>query len=197
MKCKSRIAYILLLTGLLAVPVKGQYEFGISALSLSFTSTEYGLPFMLMTPINPGIEAELSLFTNEKQKSRQDFSLALGYYYHEMIANGTYLYGNYNYKRRVADLFGIDLFAGLGYLNSIYPGDSYLYNSENGGFDQHASVRHYAAFHLGFGISYIGFSKMAPFIHYDMAAFNIWEGLYLRTTAMFKVGVKIKLVNQN
>jgi hypothetical protein len=82
----------------------------------------------------------------------------------------------------------------LGYLLSIYPGDSYAFDETTETYERSADSRSFALINTGCGISFIRWQKVQPFIHYDFNYFNFWEfNPYLRSTAQLKAGVKVNL----
>lgn len=171
--------------------VYAQYKFGISDMSVSLTDVKHGLPFYMLTPIHPGFEASATFLKKEKKRSHHAFDGALGYYYHDMIAQGSYFNVKYNYQIRVKGIIGIDLHSGLGFQYNIYPGEGYAFNESTREYENVINGKANLAINLGFGLSYTQMEKIHPFIHYDLNVHNVWAySTFVNSTTMLKAGVK-------
>ena len=186
---------ILIIVNLITtVTVTAQYNFGISDVSIAFADVKYGLPFQIITPIHPGIEVGATFLKKDKEKVFHSFDATLGYYYHDLITNGTYLNCKYNFQLKVKKVVGVDFYSGLGTLYSIYPGDAYHFNQNTKEYEQVINDKIYATINAGFGLSYIKPQRIQPFIHYDFNANNVWAlTSFVNLTTILKAGVKINL----
>lgn len=171
--------------------VNAQFRFGISDVSVSITDVKHGLPFYMLTPIHPGFEVSSTFLKKEKEHSHHAFDAALGYYYHDIIAHGSYLNFKYNYQIRIKEIIGIDLHSGLGVQYNIYPGEGYAFNESTFEYESTTNGKVNLAINLGFGLSYTQLEKIHPFIHYDFNVHNVWAyATFVNSTAMLKAGIK-------
>lgn len=185
---------VLVLSLVIGTQADAQYKAGIADVSLAITDVKHGLPFMMIAPIHPGFEIGVTFLRKDKEKAFHSLSTTAGFYHHSLIANGTYVYLNYNYQRKIGQIIGIDLHPGLGFLYQVYPGDGYRFSESAGTYESTVNSKANLAINLGFGLSYIGLERFQPFIHYDFNVYNVWAfASYVNATAILKAGVKIKL----
>ena len=171
--------------------VDAQYKFSISDMSVSLTDVKHGLPFYMLKPIHPGFEVSVTFLKKEKKISHHAFDAALGYYYHDMIAHGSYLNVKYNYQIRIKEIIGVDLHSGLGFQYNIYPGEAYAFNETSREYESVINTKANLALNVGIGLSYTKMEKIHPFIHYDFNVYNVWAySTFVNSTAMLKAGVK-------
>lgn len=162
-------------------------EWGIIALSVSASNTQYGLPFLRFTPIHPGFELGVQFYKNEKNNHAQFLQGIMGYFYHDLLAHAPYLKLEYGFQQKVGQHVGIDLFAGTGYAHVINPAEGYAFNESTGRFEPKTVHAPFVIAHVGFGASYLGWEKIYPFAKYDV----MMIGNTSAVTSNFRIGAKI------
>jgi hypothetical protein len=188
---KVFIVFIALSLLFISTTVKAQYKSGFFDVYVSVTDVKHGLPFYMLAPIHPGCEVGATFLKKEKEKSVHYIDASLGYYYHDIIAHGSYLNVKYNYQIRIKEIIGIDLHSGLGFQYNIYPGEGYAFNESTNEYESVTNGKANLAINLGFGLSYTQMEKIHPFIHYDFNVHNVWAyATFVNSTAMLKAGIK-------
>ena len=141
-----------------------QKSFGINEISVAATETQYGLPFISVLPINPGIEVEASFVDIQKNNGLHQIGANLGYFYHSQLANAFYLKSTYSYQQQIKQVIGLDFGANIGYFQAFYPGESFMFDQQKGTYVSN-KFNAYPAFSVGMnvGISFIKPAKIQPY----------------------------------
>ncbi len=198
MNLKPVLLIISIIGGLLPGKSLGQFKTEFSRISIAATNIHYGLPFYKMFPIHPGVEIDVTVLQKEKENISQSILGSVGYFYHDKVSSGFYFSGNYRYQVSVKKSFGVDFSTGIGYVYSLFPSQSYQYNSSEGVWQPNRKGKSFAQVGLGVGVTYIKPKVIHPFIRYDFNYLNFWEfNFYLRSTAILKAGISINLNLRN
>lgn len=166
-------------------------------LSVALTTETYSFPFTRFSPIHPGLEVGISIFEKYNKNSIHNVNTFIGGYHHQKIENAIYLRSEYIYRYKLKNTISIDGPIGIGYQHAFYPGDIYEQNSISGEWER---KRQFGKSHFlvtfGLGITYLKTKKIQPFIRYESALdFPIYNG-FLTTRTTFKLGINIK-INQD
>ena len=167
----------------------GQFEWGLSDISLAATDAKWGLPFVELYPIHPGFELGTHFLTSEKEFTSHRFGVQAGYFDHSVIAHALYLQAGYEFQIRIRQIIGFDLGAGAGYCHAIYPGDGYIFNEDTGLYESGTDHEGFFSYNARFGISLVKYERIQPFVRYDLM---VLEKLYNQCT-LLQLGVRIRL----
>lgn len=180
----------LLLTWLICSNVYGQFDFGISEVTISMYNNQFAFPLTQFTPIHPGAELGVVFLKKDKKLHSQKVSGYLGFFHHRVIANAPYFKVTYDYQYKIKEVLGVKAYAGIGYLHAFYPGDGYSFNSSKDTYEQVTVNQAFFLSNFGLGISYIKPKILHPFIKYEIAMAG-FSADYLHTN--FHVGFSINL----
>ena len=189
MKIRIKLICVILIAFFSLKQGYGQFEFKISDVSVAVTDFQYGLPFIKTFPIHPGIEVGATILKKEKEKSSHSFGANLGFFHHNVLANAPYLITGYNYQRNIKQTIGLQAGAGLGYMHTFYPGESYEYNKNTNEFEPATNSSPFFLIDAGLGISYLKMNKVQPFIRYNVTSLNIYN--YFTSTIKFGITLDI------
>lgn len=167
-----------------------QSKFKITELSASAYNTQYGLPFIRFAPIHPGIEMGATFLEKNKVKSYRKISGRIGFYHHDLLANGVFIKAIYDYQVKIKNILGVGGYGGIGYTHLFYPGDGYTFDTPSGNYKSSRANQAFFLSNIGLGINYIKPKKLQPFIKYEMtmSGFNVD---YIQTN--FHIGLNIRL----
>lgn len=144
-----------------------QFTKGLHEVSVSFSNTKMGLPFIMLFPMHPGVEASATFLKKEKEKSTQRVKGHLGYFHHSVLVTAPYLKATYAYQRKIKNTIGLDAHFGIGYSHAFYPGDGYIFNETSKQFESKQINQGFFLTNLGLGVSYIKPKKISPFLKYN------------------------------
>jgi len=164
----------------------GQFKFGIEDYSIAITEVQYGIPFLGLTPINPGFEIGATFLKKEKTRSCHQIGANMGYFYHKLLVSAPYLKANYTYQPNIKNILGIDMGIGIGYLHGFYPGESYQFDEDKKKYVS-TNLNSFPAFTTSthIGMTYIKSEKINPFIKYEGNMLNFSE-----FTSILMIGTK-------
>lgn len=173
------------------------YSQRLEHFSVAATSEAVGFPFTNYLPYHPGIEIKGCLKKVDKSKSYRYLNANLGFFYHKRVETAFYLGGEYQYTHKLFnENVGLDIPIGLGYMHTFYPGEVYVQTDE-GDFEKKTQFgRPHFYLNLGIGVSYIGDSRIQPFIRQELFVETFFaNGLPVIPHSLLKIGVHIKLGN--
>ena len=166
----------------------------INKFSLSGINESIAFPFTRNAPIHPG--AEIGYVLKEKDKSRliRSHSVYVGWYYHTKVQNAFYLRAETAWLFKVRQIATLDLFTGLGYMHTLYPGDIYELNS-SGDFEEINQIgKPRALGTIGFGFTLKNNYLLEPFIRQEIGLETPFaNGLPVMIHSFLKVGTYIKI----
>lgn len=150
----------------------GQFKFGLTEMSAAVYTAAWGLPFMQVTPIHPGIEIGATFLENNKAKGKHSVSAYVSFFHHNVMANAPSIRVDYRYQIKIKEAVGIDLAGGVGYLHAFYPGEGYSLNKSTGEYESATVNKAFFTAGIGIGVSLIVSDKVQPFIRYDQTMLN-------------------------
>lgn len=180
----------------LAFVVNG-YSQKLEQFSVSATSEAVGIPFTNYIPYHPGIEFKGCFKKVDRPKSYRYVNANLGFFYHQRVETAFYLGGEYQYTHKLFnEKIGLDLPIGLGYMHTFYPGEVYE-QKDDGEFERITQLgRPKIYVNMGIGLSYIGDSKIQPFIRQELFVETFFaNGLPVIPHSLLKIGIHVKLGN--
>jgi len=176
--------------------IKGHSQ-QLKQISIAATTEAIGLPFTNYSPYHPGFEVKGTFKRTEKPQSIRYINANLGFFYHERLETAIYAGGEYQYTQKLFnEKLGLDIPLGLGYLHSFYPNDLYE-QTDNGDFEVVSQLgRSHLYANLGVGLTYLGSSKVQPFIRQELLLETPFaNGIPVITHSILKIGVHIKLAD--
>lgn len=142
----------------------------VKQVSLTVLKESTAFPFTRILPIHPGGEIGLTFKEGKKEKSISNWSLIIGGFHHENIANAFYMKGEYQYRSIITSFLTLDMIGNIGYMHTFYPGDLYELKQETGDFEMITQFgRPHALIGIGVGITLIKNGKVQPFIRQALA----------------------------
>lgn len=147
-----------------------------------------------LNQFNPGGEIGLTWKTKEKKFITKEFNTYLGGYYHRKVQTAIYLRAEYLYRFRYLRPLSFDLFGGLGYMHTFYPGNLYEQN-DNGDFEDINQLgRPHAIGNIGIGVSIANSSRWEPFAKFEwMLQTPFANGIPVVPHSFLKTGINFKL----
>jgi hypothetical protein len=181
---------LLIVFSLNCIKSHSQFNGENKEISLSIYNNIFGLPFVQFEPIYLGGEIGFTFLQKDKPITTQKISAQLGFFNHKLIANAPYLKFTYSYQLKILRTIGINVYAGLGYIHTFYPGDAYSFNTSQGSYEKKQLHQGFLLTNAGFGISYLKTKRISPYIKYElMMAGSDTERLFTN----FHFGISIKL----
>lgn len=171
------------------------YSQQLHQLSVSANTEAIGLPFTNYSPIHPGLEIAATVKKKDQARNLQYWNAKAGFFYHQRLETAIYLGGEYQYSQKLFQQnLSLDVPVGAGYLHSFYPGELYEQN-EAGDFENISQLgRSHVYVNLGIGLTYIGSSKVQPFIRQELLLETPFaNGIPAIPHSLFKIGVQINL----
>ena len=171
------------------------YAQQLQQFSVSVNSEAIGLPFTNYSPIHPGFEMTGTFRKNETSNNIQCLNAKAGFFYHQRLAIGIYLGGEYQYSQKLFnEKLSLDLPVGLGYLHTFYPNELYEQN-ENGDFEViNQFGRSHLYINLGVGLTYLNRGKIQPFVKQELLLQTPFaNGIPAIPHSLIKIGIQIKL----
>ncbi len=168
MQNKIKIVVLLLFLCASTQQVIAQFKYGITDFSIAVQDMKFGVPFIQVFPIHPGIEAGVVFLKNEKNNHQQTIGLKVGYIHHDLLITGPYLRTEYQYQQKIKSVLGINGSVSLGYLHAFYPGDGYQFSETSGAFEPTQLHQAFFTAGAGIGLSYLQSERVRPFLHYEM-----------------------------
>lgn len=167
----------------------------VDKVSFSVLSEAIGLPFTNYQPFHPGFEFKARFKEIEKPKFSRSINANLGFFYHERVETTFYLGAEYQFEYKILnDKISVDIPLGLGYMHTFYPNEVYVQDSD-GEFELKSQLgRPHAYFNAGVGLSYLGSSKVKPFVRQELLLETFFaNGLPAIPHSMIKLGVHINI----
>lgn len=163
-------------------------------LSFSLMDESIAFPLTRLTPLHPGAEIGYTLYV-KGEGNVQTFNIYLGGYHHEQVENGFYLRAEQGHHFRVIDNVTTDLFYGLGYLHTFYPGELYEINPDTGEFEKASQLgRPHVLASVGVGFTWVNDSFIEPFVRQDLTLESPFaNGIPVIIHSFLKVGLTFKL----
>lgn len=181
------LAFVCCVSGL----AKGQ----IQAYNISLVSENIALPFTRFHQVHPGLEACITLRSQEKTRSIRTINLQLGGYYHGHFNKALYLQGQYTYAFKMGEALSIDLPLSIGYKHNFLSNDLYELDQQTGEFTKAKSLgRPQLMVSAGVGLSYRKHPRFTPFIRHEFAVqapFSVFFPILPHTFT--KVGLTVNL----
>ncbi len=160
-------------------------QWGLKAISVSVSNTQYGIPFVRFFPLHPGVQIGLTFV--ETQNSKHSLSGNIGYFYHDLLAHAPYAKVEYNYHQSIKNVVGLDAFIGTGYAHAFNPNTAYAFNPSTKTYESTVANAPFFIANLGIGLSVLTFEDFTPFVQYDA----MMIGSLSITTVNFRIGTKL------
>lgn len=186
-RIQRSLLFFLLLT---ATTGYAQFVKGIHDVSVTLSDTKFGLPFINLAPIHPGIEVGATFFKRDRSNNTQSIRAKAGFIHHNILINAPYLTVGYAYQQKIKNTIGLSVYGDFGYIHAFYPRQGYIHNEETGLYEEKQVNEAFLRYNLGFELSYIKPAKINPIIRYEANT----AGLTIsRLISTLHVGVAINL----
>jgi len=173
---------------------KAQFKFDKSEFSILISDNQLGIPFVKLLPIRLGLEVSATVYKKEKTKTTRRIAGHLGYIHLSVLIYAPYLKATYDFEFKIKETFGIDTYAGIGYLHGFFPGAAYRFNESTQNFESTNMNQAFFMWNFGLGFSYLKPAKVKPFLKYNVNFLGFSPDFRFLLSSLH-LGVKINLLN--